>query len=1139
MDSNRIRNVALGARETLMQEVDAALGRVLATDSPERVANSRAVGTIERAIADRGRENVVEQVAYTWFNRLCALRYMDVRGYTPVGLVSPRPGETLPAVLADARRGIYAAGLDISQRDKDAINAVLNGDTTARDPLGRAYVMLLVAACKTYERSMDYLFGAGRDLGPAIELLAPTDLLSEGSLLQRICTGLDEATCNEGVEVMGWLYQFYVSERKVAFFASEKKATAADIAPATQLFTPNWIVCYLVENSLGRLWMLNYPDSELKDHMDYYVEPEEPEEDFLRIYSPEDITFLDPACGSGHILVYAFDLFYLMYEEEGYRPGDIPELIFKNNLTGIEIDDRAAEIASFCLEMKALEKDPGFLDKDVDANIIVTHRFDPTSEQRKLIPKLCANAELMDTLTHFNEVGSLYEPTAGDLDLVREAEEAVAGDTSFDASGLRHDLNGLSSALETLSSNYAVTVTNPPYLKSGDMNPWLAGWLTTNIPSGKYDLCASFILRNIAFSFKNSYVSMITMQSWMTIPSAQALRAEVLSGTFIQQLVLFGAHAFDAISGEVVSTCAFILRPCLEWVACLKRGRYLDVSKGSCGQEKRRLLQLQPYNYIEQASFRAIEGSPIVTDMTDAVADAFEHSARFGQVAFSKPGMQTSDNARFLRIWSEVSIAKVGFGLNHVDAETSPYKWFPYNKGNGFRKWYGNSFLVVNYFHDGEELKYWLTHNPKDPSTTSWSRNMRNYDSYFVDGITYSAIGNVFSARCNGKGFLFDTKGPTIFTSLSLPLICAYVNTSTFSRFNQILTRQLTKSSASINGVPYRQTTGVQCQRIIDLSTGCISLARTDWDAFETSWDFTRHPLVRGTLISDAFDAWSAECQERFDQLKANEEELNLIFARIYGMEDEVPIEVPDDKVSVRLADLKCDVKSLISYGVGCMFGRYSLDEPGLILADEGSTLDDYHAKVPNPTFEPNRTGIIPITDADTEWFEDDIVAQFRRWLAAAYGEGALDENVAFIERALGKSLRAYFVRDFYDNHLKTYRKRPIYWLFQSPKKGLSALVYLHRYNPNTVTTLLTEYIRPLREQMEAQVRLLEVTGNARDTSTATKYRATIDELDKWEHDVIFPLSQKHVALDLDDGVKANYGKPEFKGALRKVTGLN
>lgn len=529
MDSNRIKNVALGARETLMQEVDAALGRVLATDSPERVANSQAVGTIERTVADRGRESVVEQVAYTWFNRLCALRYMDVRGYTPVGLVSPRPEETLPAVLADARRGIYAAGLDISQRDKDAINAVLSGDTSARDPLGRAYVMLLVAACKTYERSMDYLFGAGRDLGPAIELLAPTDLLSEGSLLQRICAGLDEATCNEGVEVMGWLYQFYVSERKDAFFASKKKATAADIAPATQLFTPNYIVRYLVENSLGRLWMLNFPDSELKEHMDYYVEPEEPEEGFLKIYSPEDITFLDPACGSGHILVYAFDLLYLMYEEEGYRPADIPELILKNNLTGIEIDDRAAEIASFCLEMKALEQDPEFLSKDIDARIVTTQPLIADEDERKLAPTLFSRTDLINDSEHLGEIGSLFRGTEDDRREIQKSIDAIAENGSLEASRLRFTLERLSRTIEVLANKYSVITTNPPYMGSNGMNSWLAEWIKVNYPDEKSDLCTCFIKRSFDFVVEGGYSALVTMQSWMFLGSYENMRRYLFS----------------------------------------------------------------------------------------------------------------------------------------------------------------------------------------------------------------------------------------------------------------------------------------------------------------------------------------------------------------------------------------------------------------------------------------------------------------------------------------------------------------------------------------------------------------------------------------------------------------------------------
>jgi hypothetical protein len=1143
MDSNRIKNVALGARETLMQEVNAALGRVLATDSPERVANGQAVGTIERAIADRGRESVVEQVAYTWFNRLCALRYMDARGYTPVGLVSPRPGETLPAVLADARRGIYAAGLDISQRNRDAINAVLNGDTTARDPLGRAYVMLLVNACKTYERSMDYLFGAGRDLAPAIELLAPTDLLSEGSLLQRICTGLDEATCNEGVEVMGWLYQFYVSERKDAFFASKKKATAADIAPATQLFTPNWIVRYLVENSLGRLWMLNYPDSELKDHMDYYVEPEEPEEDFLRIYSPEDITFLDPACGSGHILVYAFDLLYLMYEEEGYRPTDIPELILKNNLTGIEIDDRAAEIASFCLEMKALERDSDFLAKDCDANIVVTHRFDPNKDGSKLIPEICAEKELMESVTHFDQVGSLFAPSEKQVQLIRKANEAIADDGSMQAAKLRTDLQDLYVALSALATSYSVTVANPPYMGNGGMNTWLSSWIKERFPEEKGDLCTCFIERSFRFVAQSGYAALITMHSWMFLSAYEKMRKKIIDTRGIACLAHLGPHAFDAIAGEVVQTAATVYTGS----PCESSSFIRLVDEGTSAKKQEKLLGILRADYpglyhARVNDFKEIPGWPIAYWASDSMMQAFSRKTPLSSFIEARQGFTTGDNSRFLRLWFEISLSRTSFEIAGVN------KWFPCDKGGYFRKWYGNNEYVADWENDGERLKAF-------PRST-----VRNSQYYLREAFSWSDVSTDYLAcRSKPEGFVFEHCSDSLFGAHEqLLLYGAFLNSSVARSFLRLLSPTMKFEVGQIRSLPIVFEKSIN--PVNNLSEECVEIAKEDWDSFETSWDFTWHPLVPPHYewvdqhtynmhaserqagverIETRFQRWERDCQSRFDQLKSNEEELNRIFAHIYDMEGEVPIEVPDDKVSVRLADLGRDIRGLVSYGVGCMFGRYSLDEPGLILADEDSTLDDYHAKVPNPTFEPNRTGIIPITDADTEWFEDDIVAQFRRWLAAAYGQGTLDENVAFIEHALGKSLRAYFVRDFYNDHLKTYQKRPIYWLFQSPKKGLSALVYLHRYNPNTVTTLLTEYIRPLREQMEAQARLLEVTGDARDASTATKYRATIDELDKWEHDVIFPLSQKHVALDLDDGVKANYGKPEFKGALRKVTGLN
>lgn len=1140
MDSNRIKNVALGARETLMQEVDAALERVLAPDSPERVANSQAVGTIERTVRDRGRESVVEQVAYTWFNRLCALRYMDVRGYTPVGLVSPRAGETLPAVLADARRGIYAAGLDISQRDKDAINNVLNGGTSARDPLGRAYVMLLVAACKTYERSMDYLFGAGRDLGPAIELLAPTDLLSEGSLLQRICTGLDDATCNEGVEVMGWLYQFYVSERKDAFFASKKKATAADIAPATQLFTPNWIVRYLVENSLGRLWMLNFPNSELKDHMDYYVEPEEPEDDFLKIYSPEDITFLDPACGSGHILVYAFDLLYLMYEEEGYRPADIPELILKNNLTGIEIDDRAAEIASFCLEMKALEIDAEFLIKDVDARVIVTRKFCPTHEERRLIQKLCMRTDFMDTIERLDEIGSLFIPDSRDLHRVQEAIETLADNGSLEGTRLRSSLAELANTLTALSENYSIVTTNPPYMGSGGMNAWLFNWIKLHYTDEKSDLCTCFIKRANDFATSHGYFSLITMHSWMFLDSYSTLRKKIIDSNGLLTLAHLGPHAFDAISGEVVQTVMAVFAG-----TGAKHSTYYFrlVDEPNSNAKRRRLHSAihagnRDICYSGDTNkFSDLPGYVFAYWLSDNAIESFSKKL-IADTFISGGRTKTHNNALYLRKWWEVSSSE------YMD------RWMTYCNGGGYRKWYGLLDDVVDW--SSAAIDNYRSHGGLP--------NMECVDRRALCWGLISSGDPTF--RIKPAGFPYSSGSPTIYNDGGVTdlEVLAFLNSSTAHALLNALNPTINTTVgavASLPQLPFIESNGTAAS---ETAQDNIEVSKEDWDAFETSWGFTWHPLVPSHYewvdqhtynmhaterqagverIETRYQRWESDCRSRFDQLKANEEELNRIFAHIYGMEGEVPIEVPDDKVSVRLADLGRDIRSLVSYGVGCMFGRYSLDEPGLILADEGSTLDDYHVKVPNPTFEPDRTGIIPITDAETEWFEDDIVAQFRHWLAAAYGQDTLDENVAFIEHALGKSLRGYFVRDFYDDHLKTYQKRPIYWLFQSPKKGLSALIYLHRYNPNTVTTLLTEYIRPLREQMEAQARLLEVTGNARDASTATKYRASIDELDKWEHDVIFPLSQKHVALSLNDGVKANYGKAEFKGALRKVTGLN
>ena len=920
MDTNRIKNVALGARTALMSSTGMALDRVLAQDSPERLVYPNVISLLE-AIATTDRDGLVERVAYTWFNRLCALRYMDVRGYTPVGIVSPRDGETMPAILADARRGIYAPGLDFPQGVRDMVAKVLSGEVQTNDPLGKAYVMLLTSACQMYERSMGYLFGSGHDTAGAIELLAPTDLLSEGSVLKRICAGLDEAICNDGVEVMGWLYQFYVSERKDAFFASKKKATAADIAPATQLFTPDWIVRYLVENSLGRLWMLNFPDSELIDHMDYYIAPKESETDFLEIYSPEDITFLDPACGSGHILVYAFDLLYLMYEEEGYRPDDIPMLILKNNLIGIEIDDRASEIASFCLEMKALEKDPSFLSKDIDANVVAVHNFAPAPEERRLISWFYEDTKLMNTLAHLNEVGSLFVPPEDLSERIRRAKDALANDGTMEAASLRIELDRLTRTVEILGSNYTVTVTNPPYLKNSDAEEWFKNWLSLHYKVEKYNTCTCFITRCCSMTCNGGYTSLVTLQSWMFQERYRLLRKRMIDASPIVTMAHLGSRAFEAISGEVVSTTAFVIHNTSESTI---QGLYVRLEGYPTSKDKELALKSAVYRansdcfVVSMTEFNAYPANAFLYRANDRLKAAFKGTC-LRDCVDSREGMTTANNDLFLRFWFEVAYSDIYFSAkSNDDARNSNRKWFPYVKGGDYRRWFGNNEMVVNWENDGEAIR-----NNVDKRTGRVRSHNYNGAYGFRRGLSWPSMGSgSFFARYREEGFLFDTKAPSGFVDddRTCKGVLAFLNSSVATSILSILAPTLDFKLGQMLSLPFDCQNALS-EEALSIVDNALRISRTDWVAFETSWGFVWHPLVPShgewidwhvhntnnaerqaqiECIEGRYKIWEKDCQDRFNQLKASEEELNCIFARIYGMEDEVSIEVPDDRVSVR-----------------------------------------------------------------------------------------------------------------------------------------------------------------------------------------------------------------------------------------------
>ena len=1153
MDSNKIKNLAFGARDALRAEVAARIDAVLEPGSPERLDLPEKVRRLEAAIDDKGMDAVVESTAYTWFNRLCALRFMDAKGYTPVPVVTPRPGATQPAILADAAQGVFDPDFGFSRLVRDRVQSVLaGGGGSGANRTEAAYGELLVAVCDHYAQAMPYLFGEAA----ASSLVMPQGLLAEGSILRRIVEDMDDDEC-ETVEVLGWLYQFYVAERKAEYNDSDRKATADDIAPATQLFTPDWIVKYLVENSLGRLWMLNNPGSALAHKMNYYIAPEGETEDFIKVYSPEELTLCDPACGSGHILVYAFDLLFEIYQEEGYFPEDIPALILQNNLFGMEIDGRAAEIAKFALEMKAREKDPDFFEKHIDANVTV---LEPVAFEPGALADagpIAGAADLLDAFEHMTEVGSLYVPAPGDMAAVDNAIASFSEDDLLGAGVLRK-LRTMKNVLEALSRRVDCVVANPPYLGRKHFNGYVGEWTKEQYPDEKGNLCMCFIKRGFSLAVPAGYSSMVTIHSWMFLGSYEKMRSNLLLSKQIIGMAHLGKRAFEQIAGEVVQVTATILWNEKGSLA----GDYIRLVKLGSAPEKNIALKEAASNHrsnlryrISQDAFDTIPEMPIVYWLSDCCREAFAAGDLMHKYAVTRMGLTTGNNSHYLRLWFEVAYR----GSGNKPIPFNSKKWIPYDKGGSFRRWYGNACYVVNWSNNGEEMATKL-----DPTGSRiWAHNF-NGEFAFKEHITWSGVVTEgLSFRWFNNGYMFDAASATAFprSSDDGKWLLGLANSTVCDTISDMLNPTTNFKLGDFDRLPIVALAFDDELSVAELVDFNIGICRKDWDAFEISWDFEWHPLAPSareraeqlsygvnsdartasvSLLSERFARWSADCDDRFNELKSNEEELNRIFARIYGMEGEVPIEVPDDKVSVRRADLVRDVKSLISYGVGCIMGRYSIFAPGLILADAQQTVDDFRSKVPNAEFLPDEDAILPVLDG--EWFGDDIVVQFRKWLEVTYGAETLDENIRFIEDALGKDLRKYFVKDFYKDHCATYQvtgsgKRPIYWMFASPKGSFQVLVYMHRYTPSTVGQILTKYLREYVEKLNAKIGQLEQSDRAADNRQADKYRAAVRELTDWERDVIYPLANERIDIDLDDGVKVNYNK--FPHALAKVTGLS
>jgi type II restriction/modification system DNA methylase subunit YeeA len=1158
MDTSKLKKFAQAARQDLLEQVGSKLAFVLKPESSARREYPLVVNQLEKAMAAKGKRDLIDQVAYTWFNRFCALRFMDVNGYNRVGVVSPAEGQTQAEILAEAKSGVID-DTQISRKDIDQIGGLLSGSIPSQDAQSEAYRLLIVGACNALYERMPYMFERIQDF---TELLMPDDLLSENSVLAKMRAVMTPEACQD-VEVIGWLYQFYISEKKDEVFAGLKKnqkVTAENIPAATQLFTPHWIVRYLVENSLGRLWLLNRPGSKLTAHMEYYIAPEQPESNFLKISRPEEIKITDPAVGSGHMLTYAFDLLYGIYEEEGYDPNEIPGLIIKHNLYGIEIDGRAGALASFALEMKVAEKlgRRRFFKMDAKPNVCVLEDVAFSESEMNdviaIVGKDLYTADLRETLTQFEQAtnfGSLIVPKLKDSAGTARLIEAKNFSGDLLLSEVNERLVKVLRMAEYLSPKYHIVLANPPYLGSKGMNGHLGVFAKENYPDSKSDLFAMFMERTLALSIKRGMMAMINMQSWMFLSSYENLRGKLLAHSTILSMAHLGERGFDTIGGSVVSTTAFVIQSAHH---VSFKGDYARLVDGNSEAEKsaqmKEAIQNPGCGWFFRASaedFGKIPGRPIGYWLSNKLLGVFDTKRTLRDDGIEPAtGIQTGDNPRFIRSWFEVSLV-----LRNT-------KWFPLNNGGELRKWYGNFLSYILWEDDGREIKQ---HK---------SAVIRNSKFYFHEGATWNRISSAFFAiRYLPDSFIFDQAGDSLFTEnrSQLDLMMGFLNSHVGFSIMKILCPTLNTTAGNLELFPYPVDNERYIAVVDKIVRSLIDLAQFDWDAYETSWDFSTLSLISSAHHTKTLEATYAglriNWQGATEEMQRLEEENNRIFIGAYGLQDELTPEVLLSEITLtcnpayrygikyteeeREVRLKADTMAeFLSYAVGCMVGRYSLDMPGLILANQGETLADYTARIPEPTFMPDDDNVIPMIDFEGDWFEDDISERFKQFLRVTFGEEHYGENLAFIEDALGKNVQKYFVKDFYNDHWKRYKKRPIYWLFSSPKGTFNALVYMHRYTPSTVSVVLNDYLREFRTKLEArknnhnQISISSGATQKEKTDALKmidKLNKAIDEVNEYEREVLYPLAGQNIAIDLDDGVKHNY--PLFGTALKKITGLS
>lgn len=1139
---------------------------------------------IERIQKD-GFAQTMEAVAYTWFNRFAALRYMELHdylghGYRALSSSAASPG-ALPDLLthaADIAQTASLPGLNTAQ----VLELKLAGN---RD--GELYRLLLVAQCNALSAAMPFLF---ERIDDDTELLLPDHLLRTDSIIAKLVAGVPEEDWQE-IEVIGWLYQFYISEKKADVIG--KVVKSEDIPAATQLFTPNWIVQYLVQNSVGRLWLMANPGSQLTSEWPYYIQPAEQTPEVqaqldaliqTRIaedgdtLNPETITCLDPACGSGHILVVAYDVLKAIYLERGYRLRDIPRLILEKNLYGLDIDDRAAQLAGFALLMKARADDRRLLadpDNPPRLNILslqASQGLDAQALHAALaaVPQAQAStgltqqaiAELIATFEHAKTFGSLIQidpqrfPSLREqLSILKNAE--ASGDLYAQAAA--KDLLPLVRQALVLGWKFDAVVANPPYMGRKYLNPTLKGFTASSYECCQADLYAMFIERNMAFCKAGNHVAMICMDSWLSGEDFQEMRQKFVDqGTFVSVCHL-GPHAFPEISGEKVQVVSFVASV---GTTSDYRCIFFDlVDQRDSSSKEQALLKgagrctvaVSDFSDVPRGVFTAYRAS-------QHVLSVFADAVPLRDIAEAFTGLQTGDNERFIRYWFELPFQSVEFQSgNLVRSQGSSKKWFPYVKGSDYRKWYGNQLCVVDWEGDGKAIRNHLSARPQ------------NADKYFRQGIAYNNIAKRFSARYVDSGFIFDQKNSMFFadSSENLLLTLGLLHSDAVEPFLRIISpKDFGPGALKIMPVPRAIR---HSREVSGTVTRLIEQHREDWNSYEESWDFKTFPLLNATFSSGSslevrYFTWIKENREAIDESKRLEEQNNRLFIDAYGLAADISSEVPTEQITLTVnpayryganltdseqwAKFRQDTMAeLISYAIGCMMGRYSLDAPGLIYAHAGNVGFDPSRY---PSFAADADGILPVTDQP--WFADDAAARVREFLHAVWGPDTLEENLAWLAESLGpkgsetpdETIRRYIANQFFKDHLQTYKKRPIYWLFSSGKQGaFQALVYLHRYHEGTLARLRAEYVVPLTGKLQARIDMLQKDALAASSTAArNKLNKEVEKLSK-KHLELLAYDEKlrhyadmRITLDLDDGVKVNYGKfGDLLDSVKIITG--